>query len=640
MVPGDLNRYQIKTTRNNHGLLLTFGGKMADTKENWFDQRNKYQYLDLMMIMSKADVTSVKAVHEKLKRAGKWVDVRHFVKKHKHYNPSGLFEVFGSLSNQEADDVRDCLIGWILDNYRQVQLWLRAALEHKNLTLDTWMENMRDTLTHGDDITLYLLCRMYDKHVYVHTARVGWSTLPMKVNEDLTALLPKCDMELVLLDQWSFGEVHKIRKPQLPAITSKKTDVITENVSGTMDPVITGNVTPTAPCKVRVTRITSITTNPKRCAQGNSGYDMRSRPPPQKVTHRTSGRKRKKVDYSQYDLTDDPPTPPKRKRKLDLKRKPSAGRIAAEKYKTKPANTPRPVRKPVPVHVPTTTSINTDPHPTAVASTSKTLTTPATQEETISVLQELASMDIVPDDDPNDNDGLTLPIPTNAIQQPEAEPNTKKEPETDTKPMMLPRIIGTAIKIENTTYRPPQKKVFKTVEYKLKRKYTKQRNFLCTVCNSRFEKQKYLNEHFRTLHPAVKCDMCDKCFDTPAAMLRHKYKHFDFMCECEICGRGFQFTSQLLEHKRVHQVQGNWVCFRPKCGKRFKRESDLNAHLVSHGKKEYACDKCPYKNTDPRNLRAHKRRHSDVLPFKCMTCGKGFKWIQQRIRHVKSGNCP
>ena len=131
-----------------------------------------------------------------------------------------------------------------------MQLWLRMALEHKNLTLDTWIENMRDTLTHGDDITLYLLCRMYDKHVYAHTARYGWSTLPMKVNEDLNVLLPKCDMELVLLDQWSFGEVHKIRKPQLPAITSTKTDVITENVSGTMDPVITRNVKPTAPCKV------------------------------------------------------------------------------------------------------------------------------------------------------------------------------------------------------------------------------------------------------------------------------------------------------------------------------------------------------------------------------------------------------
>ena len=108
---------------------------MAAFEENWFAQRNKYKYLDLMMIMTEKDITSVKAIHEKLKRAGKWVDVRRFVKKHKHYNPSGLFEVFGSYSDQSADDIRDCLMGWILDNYRQVQSWLRMALEHKNLTL-------------------------------------------------------------------------------------------------------------------------------------------------------------------------------------------------------------------------------------------------------------------------------------------------------------------------------------------------------------------------------------------------------------------------------------------------------------------------------------------------------------------------
>ena len=325
---------------------------------------------------------------------------------------------------------------------------------------------------------------------------------------------------------------------------------------------------------------------------------------------------------------------------MDLKRKPPAGHITAEKYKTKPANTLRPVRKSSLVHVPTTTSIKTDALQTATASTSKTLTTSATQEETVSFLKELASMDTIPDDNPNNNDGPMLPIAPHAHQQQEAVPNTEDEPEIDTKPMMLPRIIGTTIKTEKTTDTLPQKKVFKTVEYKLKRKYTKQQKFSCTACNSRFEKQKDLNEHFRTLHPAVKCDMCEQCFDTPAAMLRHKYKHYDFMCECKICGRGFQFTSQLLEHKRVHQEQGNWVCFRPKCGKRFKWESNLNSHLVSHGIKEYMCDQCPYKNTDPRNLRAHKRRHSDALPFKCTKCGKGFKWVQQRIRHVKSGNCP
>ena len=126
-----------------------------------------------MLIMSATDCTTIKDIHEKFKKAGKWVDVRKFVKKHKHYNPSGLFEVFGAFSDQNADDVRDYLMGWILDNYHKVQLWLCMALVHKKLTLDVWMKNMRDPLTHTDDIALYLLCRMYDKHVYVHTAHFG-----------------------------------------------------------------------------------------------------------------------------------------------------------------------------------------------------------------------------------------------------------------------------------------------------------------------------------------------------------------------------------------------------------------------------------------------------------------------------------
>ena len=54
------------------------------------------------------------------------------------------------------------------------------------------------------------------------------------------------------------------------------------------------------------------------------------------------------------------------------------------------------------------------------------------------------------------------------------------------------------------------------------------------------------------------------------------------MVECETCGKGFQFQSQLTEHRRVHQLIGDWVCFRPACGKRFKRESELDAHLFKH----------------------------------------------------------
>ena len=66
-----------------------------------------------------------------------------------------------------------------------------------------------------------------------------------------------------------------------------------------------------------------------------SGYSMRVRQTPKKVTHCTSRRKRAVVDYSQYDTSTDPPSPPKWHRKVDLKRKPSKIRIAAKKYKNK-----------------------------------------------------------------------------------------------------------------------------------------------------------------------------------------------------------------------------------------------------------------------------------------------------------------
>ena len=265
---------------------------MATSDENWFAQRNKYTYLHLMMIMNDNDVTSEKAIQDKLKGACKWVDVRRFVKKHKHFNPSGLFKLFGVYSVQSAVKVRDCLMGWILDNYRSAHSWLRMALKHKNLTLDIWMENMRNPQTHGDDIALYFLCRMYDKHTYIHTARYGWSTLPLKINEDLDALLPKCDMEFVLLDIWSFGEVHKIRKLMITATVTTTTVVIPKNVVTPSNvSVITGNALKTVPCSVPVKRIISSADKPTKRTTCSSVYDMLTHPTPKKVTQRTSGRK-------------------------------------------------------------------------------------------------------------------------------------------------------------------------------------------------------------------------------------------------------------------------------------------------------------------------------------------------------------
>ena len=103
-----------------------------DQQEDWFGQQNKHKYLEFMCIMSKKDCTTAKAIHQRRKGSGKWIDLKKFIKTNKQFNPNGLFELFGNYSSQSADEVRDCLMGWIYDNFIKVKASLCMALEYKN----------------------------------------------------------------------------------------------------------------------------------------------------------------------------------------------------------------------------------------------------------------------------------------------------------------------------------------------------------------------------------------------------------------------------------------------------------------------------------------------------------------------------
>ena len=168
------------------------------------------------------------------------------------------------------------------------------------------------------------------------------------------------------------------------------------------------------------------------------------------------------MDYSQFELgSDDPPSPPNKKRTVDLKRKPSATRIAAEKFKTKSSNTRGPIRKASCVCVPVTMSVTSPKQTSATASTSRTITTPATQQETSDVLKQLSNMDDIPDDDPDDD--TAIPIAPQLQQSPQVTLKVEGPVDTDIKPPLLLRVIGTAIKMEKpagTVMTPQPKKNF------------------------------------------------------------------------------------------------------------------------------------------------------------------------------------
>ena len=189
-------------------------------------------------------------------------------------------------------------------------------LRERDITLSRWIENMRKDTTPGDDICLYLLARMYNKHVYVHNKLFYWCTAIHKIkNEVDLELINDCEIELVFVHPWVFGEVKKVRMPKgtLPSMstTSPKR---AKNDTGITENSKVDQAQETRDCTVTLTRI--------------KGAQVNNLPkPPVEETQQTrcTGRRRTVTDYNKlinYDENDEigsksQPSPKKRKKTTD-----------------------------------------------------------------------------------------------------------------------------------------------------------------------------------------------------------------------------------------------------------------------------------------------------------------------------------
>ena len=63
----------------------------------------------------------------------------------------------------------------------------------------------------GDEIALYILSRMYQKHAFVYTQMFWWTTLLYTWPVQEKDLMDKCEIVLVYMKPGAFGELQKIR---------------------------------------------------------------------------------------------------------------------------------------------------------------------------------------------------------------------------------------------------------------------------------------------------------------------------------------------------------------------------------------------------------------------------------------------
>ena len=126
------------------------------------------------------------------------------------------------------------------------------------------------------------------------------------------------------------------------------------------------------------------------------------------------------------------------------------------------------------------------------------------------------------------------------------------------------------------------------------KKPKRDRKFSCAKCEYSGTSIKLLNEHYIDQHEPVQCEICDKEFNTPSSLKRHKYKHVDGKHVCTDCGEKFAFPSELKNHRASHIDDQGFKCMHGNCGKTFKVENELNKHVKKHSGVVWSCDCCTY----------------------------------------------
>ena len=163
--------------------------------------------------LTKTHCVNLKKFRRQRLPEGTWITTKRLINKSNRPVPDAMFELFGEFSSQSGSEVRNTMIRWSYDNFCMIESAFNVVLRHCNTTLRAWLNNMADECTPGDELTLYILARMYRRHVYVFMQMFWWTTLLYTIPVSEKELMVQCDVVLVYIRDRVFGELEPIRGP-------------------------------------------------------------------------------------------------------------------------------------------------------------------------------------------------------------------------------------------------------------------------------------------------------------------------------------------------------------------------------------------------------------------------------------------
>ena len=122
--------------------------------------------------------------------------------------PNGIFELFVKYCGDTIDKIRERLTDYVHSNIAEVKKMSAEYFKKKGGDLAMWLYRMSRPTTAGDELTLFLLCKIFTRHAVIHTLKGPWSTLNV-VKSSVGSIEDRCDIVLVYI-VFGFCEATKI----------------------------------------------------------------------------------------------------------------------------------------------------------------------------------------------------------------------------------------------------------------------------------------------------------------------------------------------------------------------------------------------------------------------------------------------
>ena len=129
-----------------------------------------------------------------------------------------MFELFSKFCDDDPDQIQENLMQYIYDNRKDVKSLSKHCLP-TCVSLGNWLLHMNHKRNPGDELALFLLCKLFNRHAVVITKTGLWSTLCNTANECEVAIHAKCDICLILVGQGNtgFSEVVCVMPTKTPS---------------------------------------------------------------------------------------------------------------------------------------------------------------------------------------------------------------------------------------------------------------------------------------------------------------------------------------------------------------------------------------------------------------------------------------